>query len=575
MFDPDDKKSLEKYSSAATLSDMEMFIFPELIYSLTLANIMSPLLWEWRNDPWFSKMARMNQYRRVLRVKQFVMDKFVFNLDLDTWGLTTKPREMARFSDFINADYLAQSNALFGYEGDKYYFDIDIRRHFGLDKYTTDVIPYWKTETLEAMSAFVHKKGYPTGAGECVSLSTLYAAALFVLAKIPLEDIYLMATPLHSQNFVTIRDGIITNNRRIVTKNMWYNGTELSSKARRALQNERVTLVVNNTGFVHTLYDEATMNRESYEKFGTTLKSFLTSDITYEIIANFLRCKSSLQKFFQYEHSCCGKPRYIEVEKLYAYEHSSRARLGSNTQGDLIHEIDEDEFYPAPLKGRIMLNEIEEFFSDKNVSLDHEVNMEKLKKSLHHSCYCVEDVVNDLIDFCRIEPRLPGENKNWKAQEPITLDPSQGRDAVVAQLESLRSTNEMVDLAFSAYRDMNKAPWKPFVKAAIERNPVCVENCKDETIADIYHKISAFEDESIYDNSRVAQPDEVWNFERGAGVEKALCFIAIARQGNLRSDTHIEMVVSGSELLVTIGTEKFSFLNNKEVSLPRADDLNW
>jgi hypothetical protein len=45
---------------------------------------------------------------------------------------------------------LKQSNALFGYEGDKYYFDIDIRKHFGLDKYDSDIIPYWKTETVEA-----------------------------------------------------------------------------------------------------------------------------------------------------------------------------------------------------------------------------------------------------------------------------------------------------------------------------------------------------------------------------------------------------------------------------------------
>jgi len=77
---------------------------------------------------------------------------------------------------------LAQSNALFGYEGDKYYFDIDIRTHFGLDKYEGDVIPYWKTETVEAMDAFRYKPTYVSGAGECVSLATLYAAALFIVA---------------------------------------------------------------------------------------------------------------------------------------------------------------------------------------------------------------------------------------------------------------------------------------------------------------------------------------------------------------------------------------------------------
>jgi len=33
---------LEKYSSSISLSDMEIFVFPELLYSLVLANIMSP-----------------------------------------------------------------------------------------------------------------------------------------------------------------------------------------------------------------------------------------------------------------------------------------------------------------------------------------------------------------------------------------------------------------------------------------------------------------------------------------------------------------------------------------------------
>ena len=42
-----DKRELELYSSAVTLSDMEIFVFPELMYSLVLANIMSPRLWKW------------------------------------------------------------------------------------------------------------------------------------------------------------------------------------------------------------------------------------------------------------------------------------------------------------------------------------------------------------------------------------------------------------------------------------------------------------------------------------------------------------------------------------------------
>ena len=123
-------QDLEKYSSALTLSDMEIFIFPELLFSLVLANIMSPKLWAWRADPWFAGLHKLTPYRRILRLKQFIIDHYTFNLDLDTWGLTTQERELARFRGQLDETALAQSNALFGYEGDKYYFDLDIRKHF-------------------------------------------------------------------------------------------------------------------------------------------------------------------------------------------------------------------------------------------------------------------------------------------------------------------------------------------------------------------------------------------------------------------------------------------------------------
>ena len=52
-----DADKLEKYSSAFTLADMEVFVFPELMYSLVLANIMSPILWKWRDEDSFAKLS--------------------------------------------------------------------------------------------------------------------------------------------------------------------------------------------------------------------------------------------------------------------------------------------------------------------------------------------------------------------------------------------------------------------------------------------------------------------------------------------------------------------------------------
>lgn len=49
-----DKRTLEKYSSAFTMSDMEIFIFPDLLFALVLGNILSPEIWKWKKDKWFA-----------------------------------------------------------------------------------------------------------------------------------------------------------------------------------------------------------------------------------------------------------------------------------------------------------------------------------------------------------------------------------------------------------------------------------------------------------------------------------------------------------------------------------------
>lgn len=522
---PIDPAFREKYSSAATLSDMEIFVFPELLYSLVLANIMSPRLWSWREDPWFADLHKLTPYRRVLRLKQFIIDHYEFNLDLDTWGLTTKARELARFTPFIDAETISRSNALFGYEGDKYYFDLDIRRHFGLDKYEGHVIPYWKTETVEAMDAFRHKPGFTRGAGECVSLATLYAAALFVVCEVPLDHIYLMATPLHSQNFIDLGDGILTNNRRLVTKNMWFNGTEQTAKAQRALRHEQITIVAHHTGFIHCVYPEATISPAAYDRFVQSLRRFLSTNITMEILANFLRDQSALQKCFQIRYDAHGKARYIPAERVYAYEHNSAYKVSDATRAKLLAEIDEDEFFPDPLPDRLLLNKFDQFFKQGQVDISQPEDLERLAHALDCQCSKSRDVINRLVQFARLEPRLPHrEGATRFAEGPgLHLRPDMSREQIIAYLESIRAQSPTADLAFYAARDFARIDWAPIVQAAIERNPVSIQATAHLSDEEAVAAILALPDESIYAESRVAQPDEVWNYQRGDGWEKALC----------------------------------------------------
>ncbi|MEI7851198.1 MAG: hypothetical protein WCH86_05135 [Kiritimatiellales bacterium] len=602
-------EELEKYSSAVTLSDMEIFVFPELLYALLLANIMSPRIWKWREDPWFAKIDKMNPRRKIDRLKQYIIDHYEFNLDLDTWGLTDQQTEMKRFTPFMDAKTISASNALFGYEGDKHYFDQDIRRHFGLEKYNSTVIPYWKTETVEAMDAFVRREGYRTGAGECVSLSTLYAAALFIVCGIPLEDIFLMATPLHSQNFVVVGDGVLTNNRRIVTKNMWFNGTELTDKAQRALRHEQITMVLNNTGYVHCVYPEYTMEPAHYERFQQKIGEYLSTEITFEILANFLRQNSRFQKCFQICHDVHGKKRWIAAERAYAYEHSAPYKVGDSTRGQLLQEIDGDEFYCEPIPGRICLPKLEEFFKNNPIRRTDTESMAELGKKLECNSEHKNEMLCELARFVHLEPEFPSvakavegkpnigtkTSKPWKKLEIV---PGMSRDEIVAYVESMRADNRSADLAFYALRDLSRTDWAPFLKAALERNPVCIEATKalsdDELIELLTHPAVPaplqggeldsgkmglnspppegwpkagvgfpFGSESIYDGPRIAQPDEVWNYQTGDGIEKAILLANVWQKRH--PEERIEISVQPDRAELRLGNRTIGFTSSKGI----------
>jgi hypothetical protein len=432
---------------------------------------------------------------------------------------------MARFRGWVDEDALAQSNALFGYEGDKYYFDMDIRTHFGLDKYEGDIIPYWKTETVEAMDAFRFKPDYDFGAGECVSLATLYAAALFVVAHIPLSDIYLMATPLHSQNFVDAGQGVLTNNRRLVTKNMWFNGSALSAQARRALENERVTVVAHETGCIHILFPESTIDPATYDRFSAKLRRFLQTPLTPEVLGNFVRHSTDLQRCFQVRWRNFGVDRYIAIEKLLAYESSFPYRFNDDTRERLMMEVAGEDFESRPLPGRMVLDDLEQLIKQEHIDLSSQAGVDLLVDRVGSGCLVAKDTVERLRHFCWTEPQLPkAAEKQFRRDQPsLGLRVGMERADVIARLESLRQTNELAALAFYAYRDLNRVEPGPFLEAALKRCPVSVAGCAGLSDDEVVATLRAMPDESIYDeDGRLAQPDEVWNYGRGDGTEKAL-----------------------------------------------------
>ncbi|MFC1636516.1 hypothetical protein ACFL5Z_16925 [Planctomycetota bacterium] len=565
---------LEKYTSALTLSDMEIFVFPELMYSLVLANTMSPILWQWRDLDCFKKLQGKSQYRKLMRLKQFIIDEFEFNLDLETWGLTSKAKELARFETFISSEDIGKSNALFGYHGDEYYFDVDIRRHFGLDKYNSDVIPYWKTETIEAMNAFRFKEGYQVAAGECVSLAALYAAAAFVVCGIPLEDIYMILTPLHSQNFIALQDGILTNNRRLVTKTMWFNGTEISNKAQRALRNENVIIVAHNSGYVHWLYKEATIDKTSYEKFGKKLDAYLSTQLSLPLFANFLRSNREEQKFFQVCRQCHGQAQFIKAEVLFHYEHGSNYRIADKTFEKLLTEVSDEDFVRYQLPDRIRCDELDEFITKHKPDLKDAGDRSALRKFIEPVIPHAKQFVNRLANFIHTKAALPTLDKNFSPPDPIEISIEQSREQIIDHLQRRRRTNVTADLAFYAYRDMETCDWVPFVKAAVERNPVSIQMTDSFPFQQVHAWLDEMENRSIYDAKRLAQPDEVANYKTGDGLEKAFILANVIRKRD--PDQDIQIIADKSDIVLKADSD-YRFTSSKglekKIRIPPAGKL--
>lgn len=546
------ENNIEKYSSAFTLSDMEIFIYPELLQALVLANIMSPIIWEWKKDPWFCDIENKSFNYKLNRVKQYIMERTVFNLDLDTWGLTTKETEINRFKNIIDTDILAQSNALFGYEGDKYYFDIDIRKHFGLDKYSNNIIPYWKTETIEAMMAFRFKPNYNIAAGECVSFSALYAAALFILAKIPLEDIFLISTPLHSQNFICQNEGVFTNNRRIVTKKMWFNGTELSQKARRAIENEKITIVSNLSGYIHCMYHDATINKAKYEYFEQQLTNFLKLDFSTEVFLNFIRCHSQYQYMFQYHVKRKQTNLYICLKDIFMRETNSKNSFSNESRNALLNEMPNHLFSSYPLEDKVLFNDFEKYIEENRI-----ITTCKAKEYLLNNCSAtsskkyIDSMFEEIKTFISTTPHLPDKSKTYIPTTPIDISPDMTQNDIIQYLKSIREESEVAELSFYVYRDMNTIDWHPFLKAAWQRNPVSVKGMQNLSVYERYEIINNMNNVSIYDGNRISQPDEAWNFGTGDGIEKAILLantlINIDNDTDFVIETHNKKVILTSQ----------------------------
>jgi hypothetical protein len=117
----------------------------------------------------------------------------------------------------------------------------------------------------------------------------------------------------------------------------------------------------------------------------------------------------------------------------------------------------------------------------------------------------------------------------------------------------VRQSNPTAELAFYSYRDMESCNWLPFVKAAVERNPVSVQMAEVMSVEEIYTWLGQMKNASIYDGRRLAQPDEVVNYKTGDGLEKAFLLANVIRERNPEQD--VEIIIDKNQVILKVQNE--------------------
>jgi hypothetical protein len=342
---------------------------------------------------------------------------------------------------------------------------------------------------------------------------------------------------------------------------MWYNGTSLSEKARRAMENEKVTIVSHITGYIHTLYKDATINPEEYSLFSGKLKDFLKTELTSLIFINFLRFKSKYKSLFQYRCDCDGMKRYISLEKLFEYEHSSRFNASSETRASLVKEIEGDDFHLSPIEWKILLNDIETILDKNSGKSLEDIEKEFIEKTGTEFEEIIREMFKELRDFVFIDPQIPDDEKVYSTTERLNISTNQTREEIVSTIAEAQEKSETALLAMYVYRQMDQIDWRPFVKAAIERNPVSFTDLYEKTYYEVYSLLKELPIESIYDGNRLALPDEVWNFRRGDGIEKAFLLAGYIHHKDKSSTVTIK--IDNQKVSLSTGGHDFHFISVK------------
>lgn len=247
---PDDRQ-LDRLSNAVSLSVLEIDAFAQaLVPAFLMANLMSPSLWAWRaqkrahaaDGSLLSAKSRLDSLQRFFH-------RFTFTIMPglpagDVWGLMSFDEEAPRFPhgfvQRIRSEYDQTLRALHR-ENPESQFGRIVHEPF----HAEGLFPRLKNETLEVMNAMarINPQGKPSG--KCIGLGMLWAAALAVWGRFPLDRIYIVGNRAHMFVFLDVEDGHLLNNTKWFSSTRIGNRSELSEFARAVASGAETTFFYN------------------------------------------------------------------------------------------------------------------------------------------------------------------------------------------------------------------------------------------------------------------------------------------------------------------------------------------
>jgi hypothetical protein len=248
---------------------------------------------------------------------------------------------------------------------------------------------------------------------------------------------------------------------------------------------------------------------------------------------------------------------------MFEYEHSSKFNVSTETRSSLVKEIEGDDFHLSPIQWKIMLNDVETILDKKSGRSLKEIENEFIKKTGTEYEEIIQEMFKDLSDFVHIDPRIPDTDKNFTASDRLLITTESSRQEIIDLITGNRENSETAQLALYVYRQMDVIDWKPFIKAVVERNPVSFTDLNERTNYEVYSILKELPVESIYDGNRLALPDEVWNFKRGDGVEKAFLLAAFILHNDKAATVTIG--IENKDVLLSCASHQFHFISSKNL----------